>query len=59
MDTAKTMAMMATDEGDLWDYVPGGTGKRQSPVSAPLPGRRIITAAGTGKRNGSMGRGEQ
>ena len=48
MDAAKIMAMMATNEGDLWDYVSGGTGKGQSPANAPLPVVCITTTAGTG-----------
>ena len=48
MDAAKIMAMMATNEGDLWDYVSGGTGKGQIPANAPLPVVCITTTAGTG-----------
>ena len=48
MDAAKIMAMMATNEGDLWDYVNGGTGKGQSVPNAPLPVICITTTAGTG-----------
>lgn len=48
MDAAKIMAMMATNEGDLWDYVSGGTGKGQTPPNAPLPVVCITTTAGTG-----------
>lgn len=48
MDAAKIMAMMATNEGDLWDYVCGGTGKGQPLPNAPLPLVCITTTAGTG-----------
>ena len=48
MDAAKVMAMMATNEGDLWDYVSGGTGKGQTPSNDPLPLICITTTAGTG-----------
>lgn len=48
MDAAKIMAMMATNEGDLWDYVSGGTGKGHSFPNKPLPIICITTTAGTG-----------
>ena len=48
MDAAKIIAMMAPNEGDLWDYVSGGTGKGQTPANAPLPVVCITTTAGTG-----------
>ena len=48
MDAAKIMAMMAANEGDLWDYVSGGTGKGQTPSNDPLPLICITTTAGTG-----------
>lgn len=48
MDAAKIMAMMATNEGDLWDYVSGGTGKGHSLPNKPLPIICITTTAGTG-----------
>lgn len=48
MDAAKIMALMATNTGDLWDYVSGGTGKGQTPPNAPLPVVCITTTAGTG-----------
>ncbi len=40
--------MMAPNEGDLWDYVNGGTGKGQTPPNTPLPLVCITTTAGTG-----------
>ena len=48
MDAAKIMAMMAPNEGDLWDYVSGGTGKGMALPNAPLPVVCITTTAGTG-----------
>lgn len=48
MDAAKIMAMMATNEGDLWDYVNGGTGKGRPVPNVPLPVICITTTAGTG-----------
>lgn len=47
IDTAKAIAVMACNEGDLWDYVSGGTGKGQ-PVEKALPIVAISTTAGTG-----------
>ena len=37
MDAAKAIALMASNDGDLWDYVFGGTGKEQQAGHAPLP----------------------
>ena len=48
MDAAKVMAMYATQPGDLWDYVPGATGKMQPLVYPVLPWIAITTTAGTG-----------
>ncbi|MDO4270373.1 MAG: iron-containing alcohol dehydrogenase [Eubacteriales bacterium] len=48
MDAAKIMAMMAVNEGDLWDYVSGGTGKGRPLTKTPLPVICITTTAGTG-----------
>lgn len=48
MDASKIMAMMAHNEGDLWDYVSGGTGKGKPLPNAPLPLVCITTTAGTG-----------
>ncbi|MDY6083979.1 MAG: iron-containing alcohol dehydrogenase [Dialister sp.] len=48
MDCAKAIALMATNPGDLWDYVFGGTGKRKRPEKDPLPMVDITTTAGTG-----------
>lgn len=48
MDAAKVMAMYATQPGELWDYVPGSTGKMQPLVNPVLPWVAITTTAGTG-----------
>lgn len=48
MDTSKAIAAMATNEGDLWDYVAGGTGKGRPLAEEPLPVIAITTTAGTG-----------
>lgn len=48
MDAAKAMAVMATNEGDLWDYIQSGTGLGKPIVNKPLPIIAITTTAGTG-----------
>lgn len=48
MDASKAIATMATNDGDLWDYVVGGTGKGMPLKVAPLPIIAITTTAGTG-----------
>jgi alcohol dehydrogenase len=48
IDTAKAAAVMATNDGDWWDYVFGGTGKGQKIQNDPLPIVAITTTAGTG-----------
>lgn len=48
IDASKAIAIMATNEGDLWDYVYGGTGKGQRIANNPLPVIAITTTAGTG-----------
>ena len=48
IDSAKAIAMMAANDGDLWDYVYGGTGGAQRMKNAPLPVVAITTTAGTG-----------
>ena len=42
MDAAKAIALMASNDGDLWDYVFGGTGKEQQAEHAPLPVLSLI-----------------
>ena len=47
IDSAKAIAIMACNEGDLWDYVEGGSGKGRS-YTKVLPIVAIPTTAGTG-----------
>lgn len=48
IDASKAIAAMATNDGDLWDYVSGGTGKGLPLTTNPLPIIAITTTAGTG-----------
>ena len=48
MDASKAIGLMATNGGDLWDYVMFGTGKQQWPANPALPIVAITTTAGTG-----------
>lgn len=48
LDSAVAVAAMATNPGDLWDYVNGGTGKGQPLVNHGLPIVAITLTAGTG-----------
>lgn len=48
MDASKAIAAMVTNDGDLWDYVSGGTGKGLPLKNNPLPIVAITTTAGTG-----------
>ncbi|MCI1960060.1 MAG: iron-containing alcohol dehydrogenase [Clostridia bacterium] len=48
MDASKAIAAMATNDGDIWEYVFGGTGKGKAIVNDPLPIICITTTAGTG-----------
>jgi alcohol dehydrogenase len=55
MDSAKAIAIMAANPGDLWDYALGGTGKSMPVVSTPLPVIAITTTAGTGSEVDGVG----
>jgi len=55
MDAAKAIAMMATNDGDLWNYVAGGTGKGQPLTNKPLSIVCISTTAGTGSESDQWG----
>ena len=48
MDASKAIAAMAANDGDLWDYISGGTGKGLPLMNEPLPVIAITTTAGTG-----------
>lgn len=55
MDASKAIAIMATNSGDLWDYVQSGTGKRKAIKNKPLPIVAITTTAGTGSETDAGG----
>lgn len=48
LDASVAVSAMATNPGDLWDYVNGGTGKGQPLVNPGLPIVTIATSSGTG-----------
>ncbi len=48
MDAAKAIAVVATNDGDLWDYIQSGKGGRKPIANRPLPIVAITTTAGTG-----------
>lgn len=48
IDSAKSIAVMAKNPGDYWDYVSGGTGKGMPAANGALPIVAITTTAGTG-----------
>lgn len=48
IDAAKAIAVMATNDGDYWDYIPSGSGKGRTVENKPLPIAAITTTAGTG-----------
>lgn len=55
MDCSKGIALMATNSGDLWDYVLFGTGGKKPAEQAPLPIVAITTTAGTGSETDGGG----
>ena len=55
LDSSVAVAAMATNPGDLWDYVIGGTGKAQPLVNDPLPIVTITLTAGTGSEINNWG----
>ena len=55
MDAAKAIAAMATNPGDVWDDMSGGTGKGQALQEKPLPVICITTTAGTGSEVDAWG----
>ncbi|MDC7223839.1 MAG: iron-containing alcohol dehydrogenase [Spirochaetales bacterium] len=48
IDSAKSIALMAKNPGDYWDYIVDGTGKGQPVKGGVLPIVAITTTAGTG-----------
>ncbi|WP_300755257.1 iron-containing alcohol dehydrogenase [uncultured Brachyspira sp.] len=48
IDSSKSIAIMAANDGDYWDYIFGGTGKGKAIPNDPLPVVAITTTAGTG-----------
>ncbi|MEG0771385.1 MAG: iron-containing alcohol dehydrogenase [Clostridia bacterium] len=48
IDASKAIAIMATNDGDLWDYIESGTGKGMEIKNKPLPIVTVNTTAGTG-----------
>ncbi len=48
IDSAKSIAVMAKNPGDYWDYIGGGSGKAQPVENGVLPIVAITTTAGTG-----------
>ncbi|HEX2939168.1 MAG TPA: iron-containing alcohol dehydrogenase [Ruminiclostridium sp.] len=48
MDASKAIAAMAVSDGDLWDYIYGGSGKGLPLPQKPLPLIAVTTTAGTG-----------
>ena len=55
LDSSVAVAAMATNPGDLWDCVNGGTGKGQPLVNKPLPQVTITLTAGTGSEINNWG----
>lgn len=48
LDSSVAISAMATNSGDLWDYIDGGTGKGRTLKNGGLPIVTITTTAGTG-----------
>lgn len=48
IDAAKVIALMARNDGELWDYIGVGTGKGLKPQQHALPIVCVVTTAGTG-----------
>lgn len=48
MDASKCIALMAANEGDIWDYSLSAKGGKKTPAHAALPIVCVTTSAGTG-----------
>jgi alcohol dehydrogenase len=48
IDSAKSIAVMAKNPGDYWDYIGSGSGKGQPVSNGALPIVAVTTTAGTG-----------
>ncbi len=55
MDASKAIAMMTANDGDLWDYAGGKTGKGLPLRNDPIPIVCITTTAGTGSEADQWG----
>ena len=55
LDSSVAISAMATNDGDRWDYVVGGTGKGQPLTNKGLPIVTITTTAGTGSEMNCWG----
>lgn len=55
LDSASAIAAMATNDGDLWDYVVGGTGLGKPLQHKGLPIVAIATTSGTGSEMNGFG----
>ena len=55
LDSSVPVSIMATNDGDLWDYVFGGTGKGKIAPKKPLPIVTIATSSGTGSEMNEWG----
>lgn len=55
LDSSAAIAAMATNSGDLWDYVYGGSGKGQPLQNPSLPIVAIATTSGTGSEMNGFG----
>lgn len=55
IDSSSAIAAMAANDGDLWDYVCGGTGKGKPLANKGLPIVAITTTSGTGSEMNGFG----